>query len=104
MGNYVTVKTNRIMPWKFEFINEVYNYLGLARINEYKIPSDKKVLTGRQRLLTLFKLRTDLGISTTQSRDSIQRVLVKRTSTNDQKAEKFKLIQPQRYTTIDTYD
>lgn len=56
MGNYVTIKTNRIMPWKFEFINEVYNYLGLARINEFKIPADTTLLTGKQRLLTLFKI------------------------------------------------
>ncbi|KAL7728257.1 hypothetical protein ACLKA6_007363 [Drosophila palustris] len=90
MGSYVTIKTNRIMPWKFEFINEVYNYLGLARINEFKIPSDMKVLTGRQRLLTLFKLPTDMGISSTKARVSILRELVRRTNAIDEKAEKFK--------------
>ncbi|XP_034485645.1 uncharacterized protein LOC117790334 [Drosophila innubila] len=92
MGDYVTIKTNRIMPWKFEFINEVYNYLGLARINEYKIPSDMKVLTGRQRLLTLFRLPTDLGISQTKARDSILRELVRRTNETDLKAERFKFL------------
>lgn len=90
MGNYVTIKTNRIMPWKFEFINEVYNYLGLARINEYKIPSDMKVITGRQRLLTLFRIPTEMGIGNTMARDSILRELVRRTSETDLKAEKFK--------------
>ncbi|KAH8242698.1 hypothetical protein KR032_001242 [Drosophila birchii] len=59
MGDYVVTKTNRVMPWKFEFTNEVYNYLGLARINEYKIPSNVTVLQGRQRLLTLFGLPTN---------------------------------------------
>ncbi|KAH8248311.1 hypothetical protein KR038_010982 [Drosophila bunnanda] len=56
MGDYITTKTHRIMPWKFEFTNEVYNYLGLARINEYKIPKNATVLEGRQRLLILFGL------------------------------------------------
>lgn len=85
MGNYVTIKTNRIMPWKFEFINEVYNYLGLARINEYKAPGDMKVLTDRHRLLTLFKLPQKL-VSSSQSNE-VKDMNIKRIPTEDPKAE-----------------
>ncbi|KAL5275744.1 hypothetical protein ACFFRR_001535 [Megaselia abdita] len=38
MGDYVILKTNRMMPWKFEFINEVYNILALAYIDQIYIP------------------------------------------------------------------
>lgn len=88
MGNYVTIKTNRIMPWKFEFINEVYNYLGLARINEFKIPADSKLLTGKQRLLTLFKIPQRL-VSNTVPRE-IKEMNVRRISTVDRNAEYLK--------------
>ncbi|KAH8420689.1 hypothetical protein KR222_000685, partial [Zaprionus bogoriensis] len=88
MGNYVTIKTNRIMPWKFEFISEVYNYLGLARINEYKIPSDLKVLAGRNRMLTLFKIPQKLMES--QSQISLTGLNVSRIAMVDLKAEHFK--------------
>ncbi|ALC45316.1 wa-cup [Drosophila busckii] len=88
MGNYVTIKTNRIMPWKFEFINEVYNYLGLARINEYKIPSDMKVLSGKQRLLALFKIPIELSNFANVKEDHI--LNIQRISTEDPKAERFK--------------
>ncbi|KAH8358450.1 hypothetical protein KR093_000391, partial [Drosophila rubida] len=87
MGNYVTIKTNRIMPWKFEFVNEVYNYLGLARINDYKIPSDMKILTGRQRLMILFKIPTELDFN---RKGQFENLLNKRPSTVDPKSEKFK--------------
>ncbi|KAH8374500.1 hypothetical protein KR200_000246 [Drosophila serrata] len=85
MGDYVTTKTHRIMPWRFEFTNEVYNYLGLARINEYKIPSNVTVLQGRQRLLTLF------GLPNKNNKDTKRpnRINLPRTNTTDPKAEKF---------------
>lgn len=35
MGDYVVLKTNRVMCWKFEFMNEVYNNLALALIGQY---------------------------------------------------------------------
>ncbi|XP_052844028.1 uncharacterized protein LOC128257190 isoform X1 [Drosophila gunungcola] len=38
MGDYVVKKTNRIMPWKFEFLNEVYNTLALAYVDQYTVP------------------------------------------------------------------
>ncbi|BFG01389.1 uncharacterized protein DMAD_01151 [Drosophila madeirensis] len=38
MGNYVRVKTSRIMPWKTEFTNEVYNHLALSLSEGYRLP------------------------------------------------------------------
>ncbi|XP_016987924.2 uncharacterized protein LOC108050659 [Drosophila rhopaloa] len=40
MGDYVVRKTNRIMPWKFEFLNEVYNTLALAYVDQYTVPKN----------------------------------------------------------------
>ncbi|XP_068156546.1 uncharacterized protein wa-cup isoform X2 [Drosophila tropicalis] len=90
MGEYVSIKTNRVMPWKFEFINEVYNYLGLARINEYKIPSDMKVLQGKQRLLTLFKLPLEKNLELTSKAKVANILQIPKTDINDPKAELFK--------------
>ncbi|KAH8371793.1 hypothetical protein KR093_008843, partial [Drosophila rubida] len=42
MGEYVVLKTYRIMPWKFEFINEVYNTLALALAEQYYVQSNFK--------------------------------------------------------------
>ncbi|XP_017004391.2 uncharacterized protein r-cup [Drosophila takahashii] len=41
MGNYVVIKTNRLMPWKAEFMNEVYNHLGLSLCQGYRLPSTR---------------------------------------------------------------
>ncbi|EDW81337.1 uncharacterized protein Dwil_GK12012 [Drosophila willistoni] len=90
MGEYVSIKTNRVMPWKFEFINEVYNYLGLARINEYKIPSDMKVLQGKQRLLTLFKLPLEKNLELTSKAKVANILQLTKTELSDPKAELFK--------------
>ncbi|XP_001359766.2 uncharacterized protein wa-cup [Drosophila pseudoobscura] len=91
MGDYVTVKTHRTMPWKFEFINEVYNYLGLARINEYKIPSDMTVLKGKQRLLTLFGLPHEMNINALKENPKQKKTMnVPRTDLRDPKTELFK--------------
>ncbi|XP_017125592.1 uncharacterized protein LOC108144954 [Drosophila elegans] len=38
MGNYVVIKTNRLMPWKAEFMNEVYNNLALSLCESYRLP------------------------------------------------------------------
>lgn len=88
-GDYVTIKTHRIMPWKFEFINEVYNYLGLARINEYKISSAIKTLSGRTRLLNLLKIPIELGTAANVKLNNIMQI--KREQLVDPKAEIFKL-------------
>lgn len=38
MGNYVVIKTSRVMPWKTEFMTEVYNHLGLSLCEDYRLP------------------------------------------------------------------
>ncbi|KAH8355299.1 hypothetical protein KR093_010718 [Drosophila rubida] len=38
MGEYYVTKRNRVMCWKFEFTNEVYNILALALCDQYKVP------------------------------------------------------------------
>lgn len=40
MGDYVVLKTRRIMPWKFEFMNEVYNTYALALSEQYYVPKN----------------------------------------------------------------
>ncbi|KAH8278359.1 hypothetical protein KR018_000314, partial [Drosophila ironensis] len=87
-GDYTTIKTNRVMPWKFVFLNEVFNYLGLARINEYKIPSTMTVLQGRQRLLTLFRLPTDKMELKVPTQPTTMNIV--RNDITDPTAEKFK--------------
>ncbi|XP_068159042.1 uncharacterized protein r-cup [Drosophila tropicalis] len=41
MGDYVAIKTNRIMPWKIEFMNEVYNQLALSLCEDFRLPPTK---------------------------------------------------------------
>ncbi|XP_002055232.3 uncharacterized protein r-cup [Drosophila virilis] len=41
MGEFVVLKTRRIMPWKIEFMNEVYNHLALSLCEMYSIPDYK---------------------------------------------------------------
>ncbi|XP_032587399.1 uncharacterized protein LOC6583608 isoform X3 [Drosophila mojavensis] len=43
MGDYTVLKTNRIMPWKIEFINDVYNTLGLALSEQYVVPKNFRI-------------------------------------------------------------
>ncbi|EDV98263.1 uncharacterized protein LOC6568884 [Drosophila grimshawi] len=40
MGDYYVTKTNRVMCWKFEFINEVYNTMALALCEQYRVPKN----------------------------------------------------------------
>ncbi|XP_068146398.1 uncharacterized protein [Drosophila tropicalis] len=40
MGDYVVIKTHRVMCWKFEFINEVYNTLALALVEQFVVPKN----------------------------------------------------------------
>lgn len=54
MGDYYVLKTKRVMCWKFEFICEVYNILGLALSEQYRIP--KNVKFNRKVLLRIFHL------------------------------------------------
>ncbi|XP_033168812.1 uncharacterized protein LOC117146596 [Drosophila mauritiana] len=41
MGSYVVIKTNRLMPWKAEFMNEVYNNLALSLCEGYRLPATR---------------------------------------------------------------
>ncbi|XP_034118665.1 uncharacterized protein LOC117577833 [Drosophila albomicans] len=41
MGEYNVLKTTRVMPWKIEFMNEVYNHLALSLCESYRLPKSK---------------------------------------------------------------
>ncbi|XP_034486045.1 uncharacterized protein LOC117790649 [Drosophila innubila] len=41
MGEYNVLKTRRVMPWKTEFMNEVYNHLALSLCEGYRLPNQK---------------------------------------------------------------
>ncbi|KAH8298447.1 hypothetical protein KR044_003475 [Drosophila immigrans] len=54
MGDYYVLKRNRVMCWKFEFINEVYNTLALALCDQFVVPRNfKNNATAMVRLLNL---------------------------------------------------
>ncbi|KAM8713742.1 hypothetical protein ACLKA7_013982 [Drosophila subpalustris] len=57
MGDYYVTKTNRVMCWKFEFINEVYNTLALALSEQYEIPKNFK--PSNSAMLKLLHLPSD---------------------------------------------
>lgn len=59
MGDYVVLKTYRVMPWKFEFINEVYNTLALAHADRYTVNENLLKIKEKERLLVLLRLPTD---------------------------------------------
>lgn len=55
MGDYVVLKTHRIMPWKFEFMNDVYNTYALALSEQYYVPKNYRPST----LLVLLRHAVD---------------------------------------------
>lgn len=57
MGDYYVTKTNRVMCWKFEFHNEVYNTLALALCEQYRVPKNFKV--AQRAMLKLLMLPVD---------------------------------------------
>ncbi|XP_060657980.1 uncharacterized protein LOC132792574 [Drosophila nasuta] len=61
MGDYYVRKTNRVMCWKFEFINEVYNTLALALTEQYYVPNYFRLSaqTSHNSLLLLLRLPMD---------------------------------------------
>ncbi|XP_055905145.1 uncharacterized protein LOC129940732 isoform X1 [Eupeodes corollae] len=60
MGDYVVLKARRVMPWKFEFINEVYNILALTYIDNYlSTPQNLTDIKPEERLTWLLKLPKD---------------------------------------------
>ncbi|XP_020803404.1 uncharacterized protein LOC110180108 [Drosophila serrata] len=58
MGDYVVLKTSRVMCWKFEFINEVYNTLALALAEQLRVPKNFN-LTSSSAILRLLRMPTD---------------------------------------------
>lgn len=59
MGDYVVLKTNRVMCWKFEFMNEVYNNLALALIGQYTERNLKNAKADYDTLNSLLHLPKD---------------------------------------------
>ncbi|KAH8402472.1 hypothetical protein KR009_012212 [Drosophila setifemur] len=57
MGDYVVLKTSRVMCWKFEFLNEVYNTLALALAEQFRKP--KNFTPGNSAILRLLHLPHD---------------------------------------------
>ncbi|KAH8418332.1 hypothetical protein KR222_000108 [Zaprionus bogoriensis] len=58
MGEYYVTKTNRVMCWKFQFTNEVYNILALALCEQYQIPKTAS-MNPQASLLRLLRLPSD---------------------------------------------
>lgn len=57
MGDYIVLKSRRVLPWKFEFINEVYNILALAHIEQQiEIPKNLPHETMEDNLNLLLKM------------------------------------------------
>ncbi|KAH8259549.1 hypothetical protein KR026_006185 [Drosophila bipectinata] len=61
MGDYVVKKTNRTMPWKFEFLNEVYNTLALAHMDQLWVPKNFR-FQQKNALLSLLHFPMDKGL------------------------------------------
>ncbi|XP_030379186.1 uncharacterized protein LOC115627604 [Scaptodrosophila lebanonensis] len=56
MGEYVVLKTGRVLPWKFEFVNEVYNNLALSLCQEYRLPTKKVTPYNKNALCQLLNM------------------------------------------------
>lgn len=41
MGDYNVLKTIRLLPWKMEFMNEVYNHVALSLCETYQLPNER---------------------------------------------------------------
>ncbi|XP_026837826.1 uncharacterized protein LOC6550069 isoform X2 [Drosophila erecta] len=61
MSGFVEYKTQRTLPWKWEFINDVYNTLALAHCDRCRVPANVDFLQAQNRpvlyLLQAEKLR-----------------------------------------------
>lgn len=58
MSGFIEYKTHRTLPWKFEFINEVYNILALAYCDKCAVPANVDFLQAQNRPI-LYLLRTE---------------------------------------------
>lgn len=56
MGSYVILKTERLMPWKVEFMNEVYNHLALSLTETYRIPKTRVSPYDKNAMCTLLNI------------------------------------------------
>jgi len=59
MGDFVPVKTLRVMPMKFEFISDIYNNLALAYLESFEIPAIAHKLKPKEKLFLYFKLKEE---------------------------------------------
>ncbi|KAH8291589.1 hypothetical protein KR018_003015, partial [Drosophila ironensis] len=57
MGNYVVIKTSRVMPWKVEFMNEVYNHLALSLCEGYRLPPHRVTPYDKSAMCNLLNIR-----------------------------------------------
>nr|XP_043068914.1 uncharacterized protein LOC108131907 [Drosophila bipectinata] len=51
MSNNIELKTHRTLPWKWEFLNEVYNLMGLAHTDRCSVPANVDFLQPKNRFL-----------------------------------------------------
>ncbi|KAH8356151.1 hypothetical protein KR200_002447, partial [Drosophila serrata] len=58
MSRYIEQKTHRTLPWKWEFLNDVYNILALAYLDRCTLPSNVDFLEPQNRYL-LYLLRPE---------------------------------------------
>uniref|UniRef100_A0A1A9WEQ4 Uncharacterized protein n=1 Tax=Glossina brevipalpis TaxID=37001 RepID=A0A1A9WEQ4_9MUSC len=91
MGDYVVLKTHRVMPWKFEYINEVYNILALAHADRYIIPEDIIQSREKERMLLLLRMPTD------KYKDVVQFVFGDKSTYQEPDAPDYALISYKKY-------
>ncbi|EDX02612.1 uncharacterized protein LOC6525682 isoform X1 [Drosophila yakuba] len=58
MSGFIEYKTQRTLPWKWEFINDVYNTLALAHCDRCTVPAHVDFLQAQNRPI-LYLLRTE---------------------------------------------
>ncbi|XP_001354621.3 uncharacterized protein p-cup [Drosophila pseudoobscura] len=51
MSKIIDLKTHRTLPWKWEFVNDVYNTLALAHVDQCALPANVDFLNPKNRLL-----------------------------------------------------
>nr|XP_014100931.1 uncharacterized protein LOC106625624 [Bactrocera oleae] len=95
MGDYVVLKTHRVMPWKFEFLNEVYNTLALAYTDRYIKPNEGSSATESKKNMSLMQL---LRIPTDKNKDrSVSFVFGDKSTYTEPDATDYTLIAYKKY-------
>lgn len=59
MSTVYATKTQRVFPRKFEFVNEVYNIVGLAYLNRLRVPNNIMTVPQEQRMHLLLDERLE---------------------------------------------